>query len=286
MPILAKDTQIGHVYTSQTGVEYLIQEIHPERVVVLKVKTNEIKNDVDPMYGFVAERPIADMEKEPEPQTETQLEPQNGDQNVPGVDAAKGNILEDNREPAESSQPNAAVEPGGVIKNHNPQHPVRRQSPLRRPAPAAAPIPASVPPLTSTPPAKASKVVKPAAPVRKAESVAKVKNTKTLAELEAEEKELLEVQRQATNRLTMIRRHKIEERAKSDPNFLGAPRIDGDPELSRRLREEGVPVKELVSILGQRPADLFFARGLRMIRSGMWAEISISNGLVIVKKVK
>ena len=283
MPILAKDTQRGHVYTSQTGVDYLIQEIHPERVVVMKVKTQEIKNDVDPMYGFVSEKPLEEAAKE--------LEPQNTDQDVPAVDAAKGSLMEDNREPIETSQPNAAVEPGGVIKDHNPMHPVRRQSPLRRQAPTAAPAPVAAPaPAPAAAPVAATKATKvtpkPAPPVRKTETVAKVKNTKTLDELEAEEKQLLEVQRQATNRLTMIRRHKVEERAKSDPNFLGAPKIDGDPELSRRLREEGVPVKELVSILGQRPADLFFARGMRMVKSGMWSEFSVSNGLVIVKKGK
>ena len=54
MPILAKDTQIGHVYTSQTGVDYLIQEIHPERVVVMKVKTQEINSAYEKLKARAA----------------------------------------------------------------------------------------------------------------------------------------------------------------------------------------------------------------------------------------
>lgn len=306
MPILAKDTVIGKIYTSQTGVDYLIQEIHteppPGRVVVLKVSNNEIKDDVDPMYGFVAEKE----------NTETPLEVQNGDQEVGGAAAGTGVGPDENRDPAELNQPNAAVEAGGIIKNHNPLHPVRRQPPITRRQPPAASVPASVPapvPVKTTvsspkpvapahEPAPAPVVKAPApapkaapkAPVARTRSesvqVQSTKNAKSMTELEVEEKELLNVRRQANARLKMIEKLKVEEKAKNDPHFLGSPKIDTNPELCQRLREDGVPVTELVETMGQRSFDLFFARGMRMVKTGNWSEFSISNGVLVAKKTK
>jgi hypothetical protein len=294
MSILAKDTQVGHTYTSQTGVDYLIQEIHteppPGRVVVLKVATGEIKDDVDPMYGFVAEKEGA----------EVAMEPQNQDQEVEGAAAGTGVALDENRDPAELSQPNAAVETGGVVKNHNPLHPVRRSPPIARRQPPASPVPqetlapppvvkASVPAPAIKTPIAAPKIM-PKSPAARTRSesvqVQSTKNAKNMTELEAEEKELLNVRRQANARLKMIEKLKVEEKAKNDPHFLGSPKIDANPELCQRLREDGVPVKELVETMGQRSFDLFFARGMKMVKTGNWSEFSVSNGVVIAKKTK
>lgn len=291
MPIFAKDTQLGHVYTSQTGVDYMIQEIHPERVVVTKISTGEIKDDVDPMYAFVSERPLADAAKD--------LEPQNMEQNIPAVEAKAGVGPDDNREPAEMSQANAAVEPGGVIKDHNPLHPVRRPIPIqRRPVPqtpaatAPAPAPAPAKPVSQAParpvarPAVASA---PKSPVPARSAVAKTAaqegdSKKTLPELEAEENQLIEIRQQADARLKEIKKLKAEQKVKNDPNCFGFVNIDSDPELIKALREEGVPVEELKKKVGQRTFDLFFGKGLRMVQSGEWAEFAISGGKLRVKK--
>jgi hypothetical protein len=294
--ILAKDTEVGHVYTSQTGVDYQIMEKFPERVVVLKITTNEVKDDVDPMYGFVAEKPLPEAAKD--------LEPQNISQDVPAVVPKLGPTTDENRDPAELSQPNAAVDAGGEVHNHNPAHPVRRSSPLRRPFPTAASVPAAAPepapaekapvvPKTAVPrPAKtqqASAAPAPAAPAprQKAETVqTQLSNLKTMTELDAEEQQLLEVKRQAETRLAMIRKIRLEHKAVNDPIFFGIPKIDADPAMAKRLREGGVPVTELVQKLGERSFDHFFAKGMRMVKSGAWSEFSISNGVVIAKKAK
>jgi hypothetical protein len=287
MPIFAKDTQLGHVYTSQTGVDYMIQEIHPERVVVTKISTGEIKDDVDPMYAFVSERQLVDAAKD--------LEPQNTEQNIPAVEAKPGAGPDENRDPAELSQANAAVEPGGVIKDHNSLHPVRRPVPIqRRPvstAPAQAPAPVAPAPAKPVAPVARPAVAsapKPAAPrPAVAKAVAKAGDAeKTLPELEAEKAQLLEIRGQADVRLKEIKKLKAEQKAKNDPNCFGFANIDSDPELIRSLREEGVVVDDLRKKIGQRTFDLFFAKGLRMVKAGEWAELNIAGGKLRVKKTK
>ena len=299
MGILAKDTQVGHVYTSQTDVDYLVQEIHPERIVVMKLSTQEVKADVDPLYEFKSEKPVEEGAVE--------MQAQNMDQNVPGVAAKAGPAMDENRDPAEVDQPNAGVEPGNVVKDHNPLHPVRRQSPLSRqpipsrpvatrlapapipaaapaPAPAAAPAPAKAPVQPPARPAVARS--RPAAAQAPTTPSAPATPSKSMAELDAEEQQLLEVRRQADNRIAAIKKLRAEDRKQNDPTFFGYPRLDSKPELTKRLRAGGVPVAELVQAIGQRSFDLFCTKGMRAVKKGEWAEFSISKGLVTAKKAQ